>query len=95
MTQEIQYFEKDTNALRLRIAGYKMLSWILTHVFRDNKNTLDSIGFSNIIIEEKNSQKKLRITDSTLTHADSEDAFYLMFSRVVNHGNNIAMERVF
>jgi hypothetical protein len=95
MIQDVQYFEKDNTMLRLRIAGYKALAWLLTSLFHENKDELATVGFSNSIIEDDTPQKRLKITDSTLTYIHSDNPFYLLFSYMVNHGNNIAMRRVF
>ena len=74
--------------MRLRIAGYRLLTELLSMNALGEQHTEESFG--NIIIDPSGS---LKITDSTLTNIRTDNSFYLLFSHIVNHGNDIAMKR--
>lgn len=87
--------KKEKNPLlELRLAGYRLIAELMTSRFKKNMDTLEDIGFSNIVILE-DPLKRLVITDTTLTNDRTKHPMYRLFSAIVNHGNRIAMEQAF
>lgn len=80
--------------LNLRLAGYRLMAWLMAKRFEKNTDTLEEIGFSNIVLLTDPIQR-LVITDTTLTNDRTKHPMYRLFSAIVNHGNRIAMEQTF